>query len=84
MYSRSIPIVFFVDDILVEKEGGKESLKLLSTRNSPCLEQFNIIGYSVVWFPLLVERRYAELWRSDVDVTVRIIVGVYLEHGGEE
>ena len=48
VYSRSISIVFFVDDILAEKELGKESIMLLSSRKSPCLEQFDVIGWSVV------------------------------------
>ena len=48
VYSRSTPIVFFVDDILAEKELGKESIMLLSSRKSLCLEQFDVIGWSVV------------------------------------
>ena len=48
VYSRSIPIVFFVDVILAGKELGKESLVLLSSRNLSCLEQFDVIGWSVV------------------------------------
>ena len=48
IYSQSIPRVFFIDDILSEKELKKKSRMLLSFTISTCLERFNIIDCSVV------------------------------------
>lgn len=42
--SRSSPVLLFVDIILVEKELGEENLVPISSPNSPCLEQFNVVG----------------------------------------
>ena len=54
--SRSSPVLLFVDVILVEKELGEENLVPISAPNSPCLEQFNVVGWKIVRFLWLDER----------------------------
>ena len=46
--SSSSSSSFFVDTVLADKALRKESLVLLSFRNSPRLEQFDIVGCNVV------------------------------------
>lgn len=54
-------IIIFCRRCFMGERVGKEKFMILFSSNSPCLKQFNVIGWRVVRFPWLDESQSAEL-----------------------